>query len=420
MTDTRGTGRRLTPLLLLMLAVCMLCCANVSAADRYIMIGDSYSARRSGTNYDGTKEKLTKAWPDYVAEGLSLSGKTIARGNGYGFVVPGRQFITLLNGIKSDKRVTKILVAGGIGNDYAAARATKSQIRSCMKAFGQKASKKFPNAKILYAGINWGTKESRQSYCRKRAEWYKEISLSLGWTYLTGTENALRLNSSVIKKYFFNDAIHPNRKGQVRIANAMLTQLRRLAAGTAASQTVKKSPVLLAKMKSVSKTGITVSWNKIAGASYYTVHGAKCGAALKELKSATTRLTYKGTGLKAGTYYRYRIAAYDKSGRRLAVSRVLHIVTAGGKRYTNCSSVSLDRTSATLKKGASLQLKVTQKFYSSTKKAAVHEAVKYVADTPAVASVSASGKITAKSRGLCIVYAIAQNGLYARIKISVK
>ena len=96
------------------------------------------------------------------------------------------------------------------------------------------------------------------------------------------------------------------------------------------------------------------------------------------------------------------MSAHDKNGNILASSKTIHIATSGGKKG-NTKSVKLK---ATLKNG---KLKVSK-----------HRKVAFESDNPKVATVSKSGKVKAVGKGKCIIYAYAQNGVFAKCKITVK
>ena len=74
-----------------------------------------------------------------------------------------------------------------------------------------------------------------------------------------------------------------------------------------------------------------------------------------------------------------------------------------------------------LKVGKSKTLKATVKGVKSGKKLLQHaKLVRYYSSDADVATVSSSGKVKAVSKGKCIIWAIANNGVRARVKISVK
>ena len=69
-----------------------------------------------------------------------------------------------------------------------------------------------------------------------------------------------------------------------------------------------------------------------------------------------------------------------------------------------------------LKKGKTFKLRAK----AVGKNVKKHVAVRYESTNPKVAKVSKSGKITAKKKGKCYVYVFAQNGVFKKIKVTVK
>ncbi len=85
---------------------------------------------------------------------------------------------------------------------------------------------------------------------------------------------------------------------------------------SAYSSTIKtstKPAKVTMKSASKSKTAIRINWKKVTGASGYQVQrynsSTKEWVTVKTIKSGST-LTYKQTGLKKGTTYKYRVRAY--------------------------------------------------------------------------------------------------------------
>lgn len=192
---------------------------SVSASVKYIMMGDSYSARRTGT--------APNAWPDYVMKQLNLDpGEVrVERLSGYGFIRDGRKFVVRLNAIPDSKAVRKIILVGGMGNDYhVEGGGTRSRIENAMERFDEIAARKFPNAVIMYSAPNWGTGAFRQKLCKTRTPWYREKSMALGWQYLRNTEYALRVTHP--ETMFIQDGIHPNKRGQARLGLALSAAIR--------------------------------------------------------------------------------------------------------------------------------------------------------------------------------------------------
>ena len=173
--------------------------------------------------------------------------------------------------------------------------------------------------------------------------------------------------------------------------------------------------LLKAKGTPKSKKSIKLSWSKVPGAEEYIIYGNKCGKKNKYQKIATVKGTsYSVKKLKKGTYYKYTIVAV-KGDEAIATSKTIHVVTDGGKKGNN-TKVKLSKTKLSLNAGKSKKIKATLKF---KKKVAAHRKVAWESDNVSIATVK-NGKITAVGKGTCYVYAYAQNGVSAKIKVTVK
>ena len=73
-----------------------------------------------------------------------------------------------------------------------------------------------------------------------------------------------------------------------------------------------------------------------------------------------------------------------------------------------------------LKKGKSLKLNTKTLAQSKKLKVKKHRAVAYESTNTKIATINKKGVITAKKNGTCYIYAYAQNGVYKKIKVSVK
>ena len=182
-----------------------------------------------------------------------------------------------------------------------------------------------------------------------------------------------------------------------------------------------KTQLLLLKV-TAGQTTAKLTWNKISGADGYQIYGAKCGNSYKLLKTVkNTTLTWKQSKLKKGTYYKYYVVAYKKvNGKNVKISKSenMHIVTTGGK-YGNAKKVTVNKSSVSVKKGKTYQLEA--KVTNTSKYAKYHaRSVRFVTDNPSVARVSNSGKIKGISKGTCYVYCFANNGIYKKVRITVK
>ena len=175
--------------------------------------------------------------------------------------------------------------------------------------------------------------------------------------------------------------------------------------------------LLMAKGVPYSKKGIKLTWKKVPGAVEYIVYGNKCGKKNKyERITEVTSTSLIRKNLKTGTYYKHLIVAIDANGAVLAASKTIHCVTNGSK-YGNNTKVVISKKKITIKAGKSK--KVTAKL-KTKKPVRIHRPIAWESDNPKVATVNNKGRIKAVAKGTCYVYAYAQNGIYAKIKVKVK
>lgn len=198
--------------------------------------------------------------------------------------------------------------------------------------------------------------------------------------------------------------------------------------------------LLKAKISKVAKNAVTVKWSKVNGATRYVVYGNACGTKnrLVRLKSTgNTKVTFKKVNkkkVKKGTYYKFMIVAFDKNNKVVSTSKIVHAATKGGK-VGNDKSVTVKAkvnakgkaikkykvlSKTVLKKGKSITLKATATPQSKKLKVKRHRKVAFESSNPKVTTVSSKGKIKAKAKGTCYIYAYAQNGVMKRVKITVK
>ena len=103
---------------------------------------------------------------------------------------------------------------------------------------------------------------------------------------------------------------------------------------------------------------------------------------------------------------------------------MVHAYTSGGtSKYTNAKSVTVKKPRVSLKAGKTYKIKANVvKLQKGKKLVPTSHAPKlrYVSSNKKIATVSKSGKITAKSKGSCKVYVIAVNGVSKAVKVTVK
>lgn len=196
-----------------------------------------------------------------------------------------------------------------------------------------------------------------------------------------------------------------------------------------------KAPgVLIAKMVSKGQTSLAITWSKVQGADGYDVYFAICNHGGKEAKYKKIKTVKAGAslkvvkkGLKKGTAYKAYVKAFvkeDGKKRYIKKSPVIHAYSSGGtKAYTNAKSVKVKKASVTLAVGKTAKVKASVVKLKKGKKLmpATHEPkLRYLSSNKSVATVSSTGKITAKGKGTCKVYAIAHDGASKAVKVTVK
>lgn len=173
--------------------------------------------------------------------------------------------------------------------------------------------------------------------------------------------------------------------------------------------------LLKAKGTAKSKKSIKLSWSKVPGTEKYMIYGNKCGKKNNfKYVTTVTGTSYTAKKLKKGTYYKYIVVAV-RGDDAIAASKTIHVVTDGSKKGNN-TKVKLSKTKLSLANGKSKKIKATLKF---KKKVSVHRKVAWESDNENVVTVK-NGKLTAVGKGTCYVYAYAQNGVSAKIKVKVK
>ena len=202
---------------------------------------------------------------------------------------------------------------------------------------------------------------------------------------------------------------------------------------TKAKPSAKASKTPLTRTTATGDHSMTVGWAKVEGAAGYEVFFSRCdGKGSKTTKKVKTikgnkTFTWTKSGLKKGTAYKAYVKAYTmKNGKKTYIgsSPIMHAYTGGAsKKYTNAKSISVNKTKVELKKGKTFKIKAKVKKLKKNKKLMpkTHVAtIRYLSTDKKIATVSKKGKITAKGKGTCYVYAYAHNGVYKKIKVTVK
>ena len=186
------------------------------------------------------------------------------------------------------------------------------------------------------------------------------------------------------------------------------------------ASTVTVTPKLLICKVTAAKTSQTIRWNAVSSADGYDIYGAKSNGKYERIQTVSKKsVKWTHKKLKKGKSYKYYVQAYKEiGGKRVVIAKSLDVysTTKGGK-YGNASKVSAKKTRVSVKSGKKVGLSVKaagKKLNKTAKK------IRYVSSNPAVAKVSSKGVITGKKRGSCTVYCIAGNGVYKKVKVTIK
>ena len=124
------------------------------------------------------------------------------------------------------------------------------------------------------------------------------------------------------------------------------------------------------------------------------------------------------------------MTALDAAGNQLAKSKPIFVATKGKGNYKSVVIKVKDKKakgkkgnarvkkSVKLKAGEKIKLKVTAK--KTARKLKKCAKVRFESSAPDIATVSAKGKVVAKAKGTCRIYAYMQNGVSKSIKVIVK
>lgn len=205
-------------------------------------------------------------------------------------------------------------------------------------------------------------------------------------------------------------------------------KLTKIPEDTAAS--VQILPALIQPIVSQKRKQI-INWKKVKGADGYFVYASRCNDKkdIRKLQriaiiSSPGKTSYVNRKLKKNTGYKYEVRAYRiRNGKKIVVGRSLqlHAFTKGSKTYDNPAGVRISGNGKrTLKVGKSIKINA-KVVLPKDKKCRWHTAkIRCLVSDTKVVSVSTKGKIMAKSVGEATVYAIAQNGAMAKVKVIVK
>lgn len=172
-------------------------------------------------------------------------------------------------------------------------------------------------------------------------------------------------------------------------------------------------------------TSIKLSWKKIKGVNGYILYGSQCGSKMKRIKTfkGASKTSYTAKKLKKGKYYKYMVVAYKNvNGKKVVVasSKSVHAIATKGTKKGNPTAVKLSASKISVKVGKTKTIRAS---YTKPKgkKIQIHIAkLRYESSNKKVVTVNSKGKIKGKKKGTAYIYVYAQNGVYKRVKVTVK
>jgi predicted outer membrane repeat protein len=185
-----------------------------------------------------------------------------------------------------------------------------------------------------------------------------------------------------------------------------------------------KLPILLATGKGGNRK-ITISWRSYEDADGYDCYWSYCDGKrsykkLATVKAAKDRVTSRR--LDNNRRYKYFVAAYkliDGKKVYIAKSNSLHVALKDAKA-TNAKKVTVNQTNVRLKARDTFVVRSRTRLENTNKKELLHVAAyRYYTSDQSVASVSKTGKIKALKSGTCVIYVVANNGVYGTVEVTV-
>ena len=185
-----------------------------------------------------------------------------------------------------------------------------------------------------------------------------------------------------------------------------------------------KLPILLATGKGGNRK-ITISWRSYEDADGYDCYWSYCDGKRSYKKLATVKATkdrVTSRRLDNNRRYKYFVAAYkliDGKKVYIAKSNSLHVALKDAKA-TNAKKVTVNQTNVRLKAGDTFVVRSRTRLENTNKKELLHVAAyRYYTSDQSVASVSKTGKIKALKSGTCVIYVVANNGVYGTVEVTV-
>ena len=221
-------------------------------------------------------------------------------------------------------------------------------------------------------------------------------------------------------------------KSEVTTAPKITTEID----STVTKEMLENNAVTLNKKLKVSqsKNKIYISWGKVTKADGYKVYVQYCNKSfsspVKEInnKNVTSVKVTKINGNKINlkkNYKVYVVAYKNTEDKKEVIGKTItaHIVGRKNANQTNVKVVKTKKKSYTLKKNATVKIKVETILVDKNKNplSDKHEKeFRYATENANVATISKNGRLKATGKGKCFIYVYARNGYAKKIKVVVK
>ena len=202
------------------------------------------------------------------------------------------------------------------------------------------------------------------------------------------------------------------------------------------NQRAKNTLKMNAKLKAT-QTGsqINITWGKADGVDGYKVYAATCHKSFMEKyavkvkgkdKTSLTLKKVNGKAIDLKKSYQIYVQAYKVvNGKTVSMGTTIkaHVVGRKNTKYSNVKSISLSKTSYSLKKGKTAKIQGKTVLENKNKKQltdAHAKTFRFRTSNENVATVSENGTIKAVGKGTCTIYVYAVNGCAKSVKVTVK
>lgn len=183
------------------------------------------------------------------------------------------------------------------------------------------------------------------------------------------------------------------------------------------------------------KDMLVVSWGELKSSTGYVVYVQECDKKytkksqniVKSGKAGKIKIKkVNGKKLNLKKNYKIYVSAYTiVNGQKYNIGKTItaHVVGRKNAKWTNVKKVKIQKKSYALKVGKTIGIKAETVLVDKKKKPLSNKharRLRYASDDKKIATVSKTGKLTARGKGKCKVYVYARNGYAKKINITVK